>query len=263
MPVGQGIETRGHITGFQEEIAKAADASPDEFFTWFNSARDKDAAFVRGQWDFMLQIASPSAPYVNAPETKVALEIGHGGGRLLAAAARSFQQVIGIDIHAQNQMVEDELHARGVDNFQLIQVSGQEIPLDTASIDFVYSYIVLQHVERYEIFESYLHEAYRLLRPNGVAVIYFGRKYLFSINRSLPLLYQLDRRLERFMMPKGYKEIPARVNETNLLISLNHAKQFAQKIGFRPRAQLVSNKNVPDGVHLYGGQNGLVLTKSA
>lgn len=261
MPVGQEIETRNHITGFREEIARVADASSSDFFTWFNNAESKEAAFVRGSWDFMLQIAAPAAPYLRTPEQKVALELGHGGGRLVAAAARSFHHVIGIDIHDHNQLVEDELHARGIHNFELIRVSGREIPLEDASVDFVYSYIVLQHVERYEIFESYLREVYRLLRPNGVAVLYFGRKYRFSINRSSRLLYWADRLLEPFMLPKGYKEIPARVNETNLQISLSHARKVARKIGFLLLADLVSNKNVPDGIRLYGGQNGLVLAK--
>ena len=32
------IEKRGHIIGFKEEIAKAADASDNDFFSWFNSS---------------------------------------------------------------------------------------------------------------------------------------------------------------------------------------------------------------------------------
>jgi ubiquinone/menaquinone biosynthesis C-methylase UbiE len=263
VPVGREIETRDHVTGFQEEIAKVANTSGDDFFTWFNQARNKEAAFIRGSWDFMLHIAAPAAPYLAAPEEKIALEIGHGGGRLLAAASKSFARVIGIDIHDQNQVVEDELHARGIQNFQLIQVTGREIPLASASVDFIYSFIVLQHVERHEIFDMYLREAYRLLRPNGVAVLYFGRKYLFSINRSSSVLYWLDRMLERVLLAKGYKEMPARVNETNLLISLHYAKKLARRIGFHPQAELVSRKTVPDGVRLYGGQNGLILTKQA
>ncbi len=179
----------------------------------------------------------------------------------MAAAAKSFKQVIGIDIHDQNRLVEDELHARGLHNFQLIRVAGSEIPLESTSVDFIYSYIVLQHVERYAIFHAYLREAYRLLRPNGVAVLYFGRKYLLSINRSLSAFYWFDRVLEGFALPKGYQEKPARVNETNLLISLNHAKKLAGAIGFHPQEELVSRKTVPDGVRLYGGQNGLVLLK--
>ncbi len=51
------------------------------------------------------------------------------------------------------------------------------------------------------------------------------------------------------------------MNETNLQISLSHARKVARKIGFLLLADLVSNKNVPDGIRLYGGQNGLVLAK--
>jgi ubiquinone/menaquinone biosynthesis C-methylase UbiE len=258
---GQDIETRDHITGFREEISRAAASSQDAFFTWFNTAQSKDAAFVHGSWDFALHVAAPAAAYLRVPEDKTALEIGYGGGRLLASAARSFQRVIGIDIHDQKQLVEDELHARGLQNFKLLQVTGREIPLEPASVDFVYSFIVLQHVERYEVFHSYLGEAYRVLRPSGVAVLYFGRKGRFSNNRSSRVLYLLDRMLEGFWLPSGYKELPARVNETNLVVALHHAKRIVREIGFHPQKDLVSRKTVPDGIRLYGGQNGLVLTK--
>ncbi len=48
MAIGKVIEKRGHIIGFREEISKAASSSEDEFFTWFDSTKDKDSAFVRG-----------------------------------------------------------------------------------------------------------------------------------------------------------------------------------------------------------------------
>jgi tRNA G46 methylase TrmB len=98
MGLGKELETRGHVVGFKEEISKAAASTDDEFFTWFNSSKDKDAAFIRGSWDFMVHIALPSSKFLSTPEDKVALEIGHGGGRILAAASRHFQKVIGIDI---------------------------------------------------------------------------------------------------------------------------------------------------------------------
>lgn len=261
MATGQEVESRSHVVGFREEIAKAGDTSADAFFTWFDAASDKDAAFVRGSWDFALHIAKPAAAYLSKPQDKIALEIGHGGGRVLAAASRAFGRVVGVDIHDNNAQVEEELRARGVQNFRLIQADGSKIPLDDRSIDFVYSFIVLQHVERYAVFKSYLAESARVLKPSGVAVIYFGRKCLLSLNRTSSLLYWMDRFLERFLLAKGYAELPAKVNETNLLVSLPHARALANELGFDVRATLVSRKAVPDGFDRYGGQNGLVLIK--
>ena len=146
MPTGKEVETRGHIVGFREEISKAAASSDDEFFTWFASAKDKDAAFVKGSWDFTIHIALPASRFLSKPEDKVALEIGHGGGRILAAASRHFKNVIGIDIHDHNQKVESELKQRGVSNFRLIKTDGREIPLENASVDFVYSFMTFKNI---------------------------------------------------------------------------------------------------------------------
>lgn len=261
MAVGKEIETRNHIIGFKEEISKSATLSDDNFFTWFDSTKNKESTFVRGAWDFTVHIAFPAAKYLSVPEEKIALEIGHGGGRILSTASGFFQKVIGIDIHENNEKVSDELHNRGIENFTLIKSDGMKVPVDDNIVDFAYSFIVLQHVEKIEIFQNYLDEVYRVLKPDGIAVLYFGRKNILSLNRSSKVLFILDRVLEPFFLPYGFKEIPEKVNCTNLIISLRYAKSLAKKRGFEILSELVSHKKVPDGMHLYGGQHGLVIRK--
>lgn len=261
MATGNRIEDRGHIVGFKEEISKAASSSSDDFFTWFDGSRDTDSAFVRGGWDFMLHIAQPASAYITNPEDKIALEIGHGGGRILSAACKYFKAVIGVDIHDNNELVSNELKARGIHNFKLIKTNGCQIDLESSTVDLVYSFIVFLHVEKYDIFKNYIEEIARVLKPGGIAVVYFGRKYLLSINRSSKLLYMFDRLVENILLPRGFREMPARVNCTNLQISVSHAKRVAKDFGFEVLDVLVSHKNVPDGARLYGGQNGLLLRK--
>lgn len=261
MPTGKEIENRGHILGFKEEISKAANKSEDDFFTWFNESKDKDAAFVRGHWDFSYHILRPSWKYVASPEEKNALEIGYGGGRILAAASHYFNSVTGIDVHDNSELVDAELHRRGVLNAKLLRTAGDSIPLDSGTIDFVYSFIVLQHVEKYEIFSTYLKEIYRVMKPEGIAVLYFGRKSYFSLGKSSRLLLFADMVLETFLLRHGYREFPARVNETNLVISSFHARNLARSLGFEILNSMVSRRKVPDGIKLFGGQNGLVLKK--
>ncbi|NIP24282.1 MAG: class I SAM-dependent methyltransferase [Phycisphaerae bacterium] len=261
MATGKETETRSHIIGFKDEIDKAAQQSKDTFFTWFSSANDTDMAFVRGHWDFIIHIALPLSKYITQPETKVALEIGHGGGRILSAASRGFQKVIGVDIHDNNRLVEEELRKRGITNIELLKTDGQTIPIEDNSIDVVYSFIVLQHIERIKIFKGYLAESYRILKPGGLALLYFGRKYFFSINRKSRILYWIDCLLEELVLRQGFQEIPARVNETNLQISVSFAKKTARLSGFQVLGKVVSHKKVPDGINLYGGQHGLILKK--
>ena len=128
----------------------------------------------------MVHIAQPAAAYLSMPEERVALEIGHGGGRILATASRSFKHVIGVDIHAHNDKVKDTLNKRGVHNIDLYQTDGKNIPVASNSVDLVYSFIVLQHVEKVSIFENYLHQAYRVLKPGGMATILPKHSHLAS-----------------------------------------------------------------------------------
>lgn len=261
MAIGHDIEERGHITGFREEINRAAAESPDRFFTWFDEARDADAAFIRGAWDFQVHVASPLGGRIQNPEDLCALEIGHGGGRLLAAAARSFGRVTGVDIHDQNERVAALLKQRGIHNFELLRSTGSRLPVPDASIDVVYSFIVLQHVEKYRIFCDYLGEASRVLRPGGLAVLYFARWQMFSHCRSAMWRYHLDSALERLALRSGFKEVAERVNCINLLVRKGHAEKLAKALGFRVESRLISRRRAPDQADCFGLQNGLVLRK--
>ena len=258
---GRTIETRGHIVGFREEIRRASERSPGEFFTWFDEARDPNDAFVRGAWDFSVHIAQPLAPFLSHPEDKTILEIGHGAGRILASAARHFRHAVGVDVHEGNALVLAELARRGVANVTLHQGDGEGLPLGDGEVDVVYTFIVMQHVERIAIFEGYLEHMHRVLKPGGLVMLYFGRLCRFSLERRSPALYLLDRLAERVVMARGYREIPAPVNHTNLLVTRPHAARLARRVGFSVLRREVSHKRVPDGTDLYGGQHGLVLRK--
>jgi SAM-dependent methyltransferase len=247
--------------GFREAITQAAHQDENAFFSWFDHAQDKESSFVRGSWDFLWHVAQPLTPYLTRPETKTALEIGHGGGRLLAAASRCFQFVIGVDIHDENDKVHFALRDRGIRNAQLMKTEGARLPVGPEHVDCVYSFIVLQHVETYAVFKRYVEETYRVLKPGGLAVLYFARRYRWSFDRSSRFLYGLDRLLEPLLLRKGYEELPAPVNSTNLRVSLRQATSLARAIGFEVVRTLVSRRRVPDGAALYGGQHGLVLKK--
>ncbi len=261
MATGEKIETRGHIVGFREEIDNASRRGKDAFFTWFDSAENTDAAFVRGQWDFMVHIGLPLSKYISNPEDKTVLEIGHGGGRILLAACRSFKKAIGVDVHNNNKLVEGELRSRGVSNFELFETDGSTIPVEDSTIDVVYSFIVLQHIEKIDVFKRYLEETCRVLKSEGVAVLYFGRKCFCSLNSGSRFKYLLDCFLERFLLVRGFEELPAKVNCKNLVISLRYAEKLAKECGLLRLERCVSHRKVPDGFSLYGGQHGLILKK--
>lgn len=251
---------KSHIIGFKKKIFEAEQKSKDSFFTWFDGGKNADYAFVKGAWDFSTHIAKYLVKYVDNPENKSILEIGYGGGRLLSAASKYFKKAIGIDIHNCRKTVEKELKLRGVNNFQLVKTNGIVIPVENSSVDVVYSFIVLQHVEKIEIFNQYIAQAYRVLKPGGIAILYFGRYCKFSVGRKSKFGYLIDKILEKIILLKGFKEIPAQINCINLLISLNYAKKISKKVGFIVCQELVSKRINSDGT-TYGLQHGLVLKK--
>jgi len=248
-----------HRKGFVDEIEKVSKLDDSTFFNWFNeSGGDINTNFLKGQCEFALFILLPILRLLDEPKKKVALEIGYGGGRLLAAACQSFKEVVGVDVHGHASKVERELNRRGIENFRLLQNDGKALPVEDSSIDLVYSFIVLQHVEKIDIFDSYMLEAYRSLNQGGYAVLFFARLSRYSVNRKSKFLYQVDRLAER-LSRKGYREILARVNCVNLTISLKYAKKRAKEAGFSIVSEGVSKK-IPL-LQKYGGQHYLVLRK--
>jgi SAM-dependent methyltransferase len=105
---------------------------------------------------------------VSDPQHAVALEIGSGPGRLVKAMRQIFGRVIGIDISPGMVELSRE-YLRGVGGVSVVLCDGQSIPAPDESVDFVYSFICLQHVPSREIVRRYLAETQRVLKSGGVA----------------------------------------------------------------------------------------------
>jgi SAM-dependent methyltransferase len=208
-----------------------------------------------------VHVATPLAPYLGAPEEKTALEIGYGGGRLLLAASHFFGKAVGIDVHDCVDTVTHELRARGAGDFELLVTDGKGIPVEDESVDVVYSFIVLQHVQYVEVLRGYFRETFRVLKPGGVAILYCGRYCRHSRGTRSRLKLLLDRLYESAFMRSGYRELPAEVNSINLIVTRSFCVRLARSVGFELLKVLVSHKKVPDGYDRYGGQHGFVLRK--
>lgn len=263
MTVGRNVDRGGHVAGFVADIERAAAISEDAFFTWFNDAKSARDALAKGEADFVAHVLEPLQRFAADfnPSEHIALEIGYGGGRPLAAASRRFERVVGIDIHGETDRVARMLKEQGIDNFELLRTDGNSIPQSDASVDFAYSFIVLQHVELISVFRRYIEEVSRVLRPGGRAVLYFGRFAQFSYCRRLRLLLWLDRVFEPLMLRGGYREAEARVNCTNLFITMRYATGLCRDCGLEVDAELVSYRIDSRGARRFGGQNGLLVRR--
>ncbi len=104
------------------------------------------------------------------------LEIGCGVGRLLAPMARRARLAIGVDISAE--MIARAREAiGGRPGVELHRTDGRLESVADGTVDFVYSFIVFQHIPVKEAVLRYFREAGRVLRPGGL--------FRFQVDTSL------------------------------------------------------------------------------
>ena len=109
-----------------------------------------------------------------ARESRRALEIGCGPGRLLLPLSRHFGEIHGIDVSAamvrlaeRNLAAVAHAHVHASDGTDLARFAGEYF-------DFVYSYAVFQHIPSREVVVNYLQETRRVLKTGGIARLQFN-----------------------------------------------------------------------------------------
>jgi len=100
--------------------------------------------------------------------TTRALDFGCGAGRLTQALASHFDEVVGIDI-APSMIELAWLHDRAGRCRFVLNETDSLPSIASGTFDFVYSNIVLQHMEP-RFTRRYLAEFLRVLRPGGLLV---------------------------------------------------------------------------------------------
>jgi len=123
---------------------------------------EEEAAFLQRFEQWGASDAKRLAPYYD-PASRV-LEIGCGIGRILKYVQA--QERWGLDI-SQGLLNWARSHLEGEEGVHLVQTNGwdfQGLPNDY--FDLVYSFIVLQHINKQAGF-NYMRETYRVLKPNG------------------------------------------------------------------------------------------------
>jgi FkbM family methyltransferase len=232
----------------------------------------REEFFATGQIevDFQLAVLAPSK-FPRARE--LALDFGCGAGRLSRALAEYFKRVIGVDVSASMIAAARELNA-DVSNIEFRENASPRIEgVADASVDFVFSHIVLQHIPR-TLALDYVAEFFRVLAPGGAAVFQFvdgvddslrGRLFGVASNRWLnPLRRLLWRRRAVFEM----HALPER--DLHALLALHPSLRLllayddnSAGAGWRGRRWVVVNDDAPtrqvqrDGHVLYAKPSDL------
>lgn len=101
----------------------------------------------------------------------VVLDFGCGVGRLSSALAARTRHVVGVDIsEPMLRRSRDVVPAEVGSRFSPVLSSSAALPLQDATIDLVYTSLVLQHMPA-DLAMGYLAEFLRVLRPGGTALV--------------------------------------------------------------------------------------------
>jgi SAM-dependent methyltransferase len=96
-----------------------------------------------------------------------ALEIGCGLGRIVKPLSERIEKVYGVDISAE-MIARARRELAGRRNVEVFVTRGRLRNFASASFDFVYSFIVFQHIPTKKAVGRYLREAARVLKGRGV-----------------------------------------------------------------------------------------------
>jgi SAM-dependent methyltransferase len=140
--------------------------NPRAYINWPDVPDEEGAFFESGRIDYG-RFVSPFLQRMNfGPKGKTALEIGCGIGRIARWMSQDFAQYVGVDVSPEMVRKASEY---AIPNATFQAVSGGELTgIQSASIDFVFSFAVFQHVPDKNAILNYFSETARVLRPGGI-----------------------------------------------------------------------------------------------
>ena len=157
--------------------------NPRLYITWPGVPDEEEAFLASGREDYSRYVR-PFLEKMNFdPRGKTALEIGCGIGRLARCLAGEFREVIGVDVSPE--MIA-RAKATAVPRTRFLAVSGGGLEgVETASVDFVLSFAVFQHVPDKDAILRYFEETARVLRAGGIFRLHMKGLWTLPLGRLL------------------------------------------------------------------------------
>jgi SAM-dependent methyltransferase len=101
----------------------------------------------------------------------LALDFGCGVGRLTGGLSNQFTNVIGVDVAPSMLDTAQKLHSNREHCKFTLNQSDDLRWIPDASLDFVLSLLVLQHLDSTDTIKTFLREFVRILKPGGAIVV--------------------------------------------------------------------------------------------
>jgi SAM-dependent methyltransferase len=134
---------------------------------------EAEAFFQSGDIDYQQFVVPVLTNLKLDPAAKTMLEIGSGVGRLTRTFARHFAKVYALDVSDEMLNQARQMH-RDYQNIVWLHGNGTNFPqIVSHSMDFVFSYLVLQHLPTKSLVLGYIREALRVLKEGGVYCLHF------------------------------------------------------------------------------------------
>jgi SAM-dependent methyltransferase len=151
-------------------------ARKDAFFyiaSWRNNW-DLPAFFKSGEEDYNRLVAPLFQSTRFVTHGKIGIELGCGAGRMTRVFAMHFERVFAFDI-SEEMLKKAKTLLPDSTNITWLHSNGQNLSeAGNESADFVFSYLVLQHLPHEELICAYIREMLRVLRPDGLCLFQFN-----------------------------------------------------------------------------------------
>ena len=113
---------------------------------------------------------------------EVMVELGCGAGRMTPSFARRYRRVVALDLSVEMLRRARQIHAEQ-QNILWLRVGGTDLAcLRSGSADFLFSYLVLQHLPTEDLVFDYIREFLRVLRPGGAFLFQFNGSHKPTMN---------------------------------------------------------------------------------
>jgi ubiquinone/menaquinone biosynthesis C-methylase UbiE len=143
---------------------------------------DLDSFLASGE-DDVSHLVLPALARCGLPATgERMLELGCGAGRMTHSFARRFAHVYAFDLSPEMLARAQRIHGEQKNILWLLSSGSDLSCVASDSMDFVFSYLVLQHLPKETLVFQYIREMLRVLRPGGAILFQFNGSLASTMN---------------------------------------------------------------------------------